>query len=493
MYVVPSTTYRLTHGELYSHNSLLFEIENTNTNTDTNNNNNNDNKTQSCFQSFEVPQVTKADIQKYLQMFDQSLHKKPQQMYYSKFLKSIRIHKNETSIFVAGRVSAEMKKHVVYTVDIKFDSHNVIQEAQCECAAGMGPEAHCKHTILVLFALTKAQLGIVTQETCTQTLQTFHQAKPHKGSPPKLEQVIFRPSQSSNLSEFDPRPQEFRKKIEYPSHFRNIWQNSTAENIPIRQLYEPANILALCHDHDYLAKRPEESFLDGLKITTITSDEIETIERSTRGQSTNKFWYLERTKRLHASNFGRICTATERTNFENLASSLTVHSEIHSAPLNHGKKYESTAIKAYSVNSGHSVTETGIHVCEEFPYLGCSPDGLVGRDGIIEVKCPFTAKDKEVDPSFISYLYHDGQSLGLKKRHQYHYQIQGTLMCTGRGWCDLVVWTKKGHKVIHIKRDEAFISEMKEKLSTFFQNYFKKAVLDKFLYKSTCKYLFEKQ
>jgi hypothetical protein len=50
------------------------------------------------------------------------------------------------------------------------------------------------------------------------------------------------------------------------------------------------------------------------------------IESSTTGQSKNKMWKQERCKRLQASNFGRICKATERTNFINLADSLTVFS-----------------------------------------------------------------------------------------------------------------------------------------------------------------------
>jgi hypothetical protein len=55
---------------------------------------------------------------------------------------------------------------------------------------------------------------------------------------------------------------------------------------------------------------------------------IKYIESSTIGQSKNKMWKQERCKRLQASNFGRICKATERTNFSNLADALTVFKEI---------------------------------------------------------------------------------------------------------------------------------------------------------------------
>jgi phosphoribosylaminoimidazole-succinocarboxamide synthase len=53
----------------------------------------------------------------------------------------------------------------------------------------------------------------------------------------------------------------------------------------------------------------------------------------------------ERCKRLQASNFGRICKATERTNFSNLADALTVFKEIKTPAILHGQKYESIALE----------------------------------------------------------------------------------------------------------------------------------------------------
>jgi len=68
----------------------------------------------------------------------------------------------------------------------------VVQESQCKCASGMEPEAHCKHVVLVMFTLTKVKEGIITMETCTQQLQTFHQTKKYKDSPVKMEDMILR-------------------------------------------------------------------------------------------------------------------------------------------------------------------------------------------------------------------------------------------------------------------------------------------------------------
>ena len=56
---------------------------------------------------------------------------------------------------------------------------------------------------------------------------------------------------------------------------------------------------------------------------------------------------------------------------------------------------------------------------------GCSPDGVIGDDGLIELKCPGA-------PNHILYL-----SRGTIPR-EYRLQVQGQLWVTGREWCDFM-------------------------------------------------------
>ena len=114
-----------------------------------------------------------------MQLFDADTSSKPEDMYRPRFLRSIGAEKCSAGTFVCGRVCAEIKKSTVYTVDIKLDVCVVVQESQCECGAGTGPEAHCKHVCVILHALTTAAQGIVCSETCIQNLQTFHHVKTH--------------------------------------------------------------------------------------------------------------------------------------------------------------------------------------------------------------------------------------------------------------------------------------------------------------------------
>jgi hypothetical protein len=143
-----------------------------------------------------------------------------------------------------------------------------------------------------MYAMTHFRVGILTQETCTQVLQTFHHCKKHVGTPVKVAKLDLRQKRAISkfdaLSTFDPRPKRLRNRIEYPSQFRSIVLNSSMHNFAICQLYPPANIRAVAHDHDYLTECAEKNFLSALNVTAITAEQTSKIEIETRGQSKNK-------------------------------------------------------------------------------------------------------------------------------------------------------------------------------------------------------------
>jgi len=156
-------------------------------------------------------------------------------------------------IYTIGSVVwAEMKKQTSYKVDISLDTHGVVHEAQCECGAGQGPTAHCKHVTTVLYALHRLSVdgSVLTEQTCTQVLQTFHHVKPYTGSP--MTTADLHKLRSQNYI-YDPRPKERIDCSAYQSHFRNtVLSFQTKERMPLTQLYKPANPYALFSDHQYL-------------------------------------------------------------------------------------------------------------------------------------------------------------------------------------------------------------------------------------------------
>ena len=53
--------------------------------------------------------------------------------------------------FIGSIMWTEMKKSTSYQVDIALDQHDIVEAAQCECGAGQGPTAHCKHVLTLLY------------------------------------------------------------------------------------------------------------------------------------------------------------------------------------------------------------------------------------------------------------------------------------------------------------------------------------------------------
>lgn len=86
---------------------------------------------------------------------------------------------------------------------------------------------------------------------------------------------------------------------------------------------------------------------------------------------------------------------------------------------------------------GLHVHNCGLCVNPEYPYLGASPVGIVcdeGNCGIIEIKCPYTARDMSIEESLSCPGFcleeKDSKISFKKKNHAYYYQIQGELLTT---------------------------------------------------------------
>ena len=56
---------------------------------------------------------------------------------------------------------------------------------------------------------------------------------------------------------------------------------------------------------------------------------------------------------------------------------------------------EDIARDYYEYHTGNEVTETGLIVHPTHQFLAASPDGLIGLDGCIEIKCPYPKYNKE--------------------------------------------------------------------------------------------------
>ena len=372
-----------------------------------------------------------------------------------------------------------------------IDKDGLILESQCDCCGGMGPTGHCKHICVVLYGafMFATKKTVKVQETCTQKLQTFHRSKKFVGSPLKANQLNVPGADEFTNMTFDPRPTHFINNPGYQDFFRNTCLNfSEISTMPVFQLFPPANSYAVAKDHDYLKQTPEDNFLERICVTKITEQERKNVEKRTLRQTGNPLWAEERTKRLSSSGFGRICKSMSdksTADKNKLVNSLINVSNIKAHSLQHGKKYEELAVSKYMTDFGQEVKKCGIVVCEEYPFLSCSPDSIIDRSLLLEVKCPYFSKDKMITPVTVPYLKLNSKSeYYLNQNHDYFYQVQGQLLCTGAKKCIFAVYTGVDIKYISINRDDEFIHGMVEKLKLFFENHFKPALLEKRFYKT---------
>jgi len=88
-----------------------------------------------------------------------------------------------------------------------------------------------------------------------------------------------------------------------------------------------------------------------------------------------------------------------------------------------GIEHEPNAKHAYTLQTGREIQDVGFILPDGTDAYGGSPDGLVGDDGLIEIKCP---KPETV------IAYRDAGVLPIK----YRPQVQGLLLISGRAWCD---------------------------------------------------------
>ena len=428
----------------------------------------------------QIPVVPPASLTAYLQSNNKSFDEKCRLLYEQRYLRYVRVVRWNDLYYIASSVWAEMKKHTNYKVDICIDAHGIVQEAQCECGAGQGPSAHCKHIVTVLYGLQKlcADEVILTEQTCTQVLQTFHQAKPYTGSPMSTADLH---DLRKNQYIFDPRPSCRIKDPQYPAYFRNTVLNYQGDGrMPVTQLYGPANPYALS-DHSLL-KTDEMLFLEQEKILSISREDCISMQQATIGQHTNVIWKQQRTFRLTSSNFGQICKATARMDRTHLAESMVSPKAFSGRAVQHGLQYESVAVKQFEKQYMPTV-ECGMFVCEDVAWLAASPDRVISDEAILEVKCPFSAKNKAITSTTVPYLKDSYGNLKLDTKHNYYYQIQGQLLCSDRNKCYFCVYTCKDMQVIEIERDASFISAMIDSLKEFFQDYFLPALLRRYVYK----------
>jgi putative phage-type endonuclease len=121
--------------------------------------------------------------------------------------------------------------------------------------------------------------------------------------------------------------------------------------------------------------------------------------------------------------------------------------------MRRGTELEAEARDLYAFAHGTAVEEVGFVPHPTLPNTGCSPDGIVGEDGLLEVKCP-------ANPAKHVEAIRRGEHA-----QEYRWQLQHQLMVTGRQWVDAASYDPRFPEglqlaVTRVTRDETAIAEL---------------------------------
>lgn len=180
-------------------------------------------------------------------------------------------------------------------------------------------------------------------------------------------------------------------------------------------------------------------------------------------------WRLARLGKVGAS---AVADATARTKTgwgasrANLAARLvaerltgTLQESYTNDAMRWGVEKEPEARAFYEFVQGNKVEQVGLVLHPTIEHAVASPDGLVGDDGLVEIKCPNTAT-------------HIDTLLSGSADPRYTKQMQWQMACTGRQWVDWVSYDPRMPAEMQmfcqrVSRDDALIAELEQQISVF--------------------------
>ncbi|KAL1472958.1 hypothetical protein MTO96_022641 [Rhipicephalus appendiculatus] len=202
--------------------------------------------------------------------------------------------------------------------------------------------------------------------------------------------------------------------------------------------------------------------------------EVKEIALATKQQASEKRWHLERRLRVTSSQAHRI--KTRMCDFDALADKLAKPQPFTSAATTYGNLHEPQARQQLSASLRLPISQVGLVIHLEQPWLCCSPDGLISTDNsfeLVEIKCPFSLKnnmliDHEKQVSYVPYIHYIDGRLALKKSHQYYTQVMVMLYVLGLTEAIFFVHSEKHNISVQVERDDGFLAEVVPKLQKFY-------------------------
>jgi hypothetical protein len=147
-------------------------------------------------------------------------------------------------------------------------------------------------------------------------------------------------------------------------------------------------------------------------------------------------WKALRCGKFTASNFDKLFMGKSTLGYQTLINTivyerltLDIPDSYSNKDMERGIELEPIAREAYELETFNKVKQVGFIEADD--WRGYSPDGLVGEDGLLEVKCP----------KFNTWINY--KLFPEKLYEEYKYQVQGGLWIAERKWIDLTAYHPK--------------------------------------------------
>lgn len=180
-------------------------------------------------------------------------------------------------------------------------------------------------------------------------------------------------------------------------------------------------------------------------------------------------WFLQRLGKCTASRVADVIAKTKNgysTSRENYCVELaleritgTRQESFSNDAMKWGTDNEPLARAAYEARTGAMVDEVAMLPHPTIAMAGASPDGLLDKDGMLEIKCPNPAT-------------HARTLLSKKPDAKYVTQMTWQMACAGRQWCDFVSFDPRFPEhlqlfITRVVRDDAAIALLEKEVSSF--------------------------
>ncbi len=366
----------------------------------------------------------------------------------------------------------------------------------------------CSHVGALLFKLEAAVRAGYTKRACTEEACAWNNDFVKKVQPAPIANIHFystkavneskrkKASKSSDLTS-SPSASEKEELLQQLSllkdksvvlhSFSGYADSFVPKNVPpkraklpdtLRSLYSSSHSSLNPAEFERLVKRTFENML-------VTQEVADYVFATTKKQAACNAWHEVRTGRITASSAHDVL----HTNFLQPSTSLVKRickesciNAVYAPSLQWGIDHEKTALKELelylgNIHSSFELNECGMKLCLDHSFIGATPDGMFSckchnLQCLIEIKCPFTAREsKNLEEMIRSPGFFIDATGKLKQNNRYYTQVQLQLHVFGYETCYFVVWAPNWMYLTEITREDNFIKTMTSRIVSFYKSH----------------------